>query len=62
MNSVNMDKYCVNNKSNKNNSENSKEDSKTLDEREGKGKKYNAYTQIMTGQEKLAVGGELIKI
>ena len=30
MNSVNMDKYCVNNKSNKNNSDNSKEDSTTI--------------------------------
>ena len=51
MNSVNMDKYCVNNESNNNNSENSKEDSTTLEEKEGKGKNYNAYTRIMTGQE-----------
>ena len=50
MHNVKMDNYWENNKSNNNNTENSKEDSTTMEEREGKGKKYNAYAQPMTGQ------------
>ena len=50
MHSVNIDNYCVNIESNKNNSDNSKEDSTVLGKREVKGKKDNAYAQPITGQ------------
>ena len=52
MHSVNMDNNCARNEYSKNNSENSKEDSKTLQKSQGKGKKSNAYAKPMTVQEK----------
>ena len=52
MHSVILDNHFEKNESNKNNTHNSDEDSTTMGNREDKGKKYNAYSQLMTGQEK----------
>ena len=43
MHSVILNNHFEKNKSNKNNTENSNEDSITVEKREDKGKKYNAY-------------------
>ena len=52
MHSVILNNHFEKNESNKNNTHNSDEDSTTMEERENKGKKDNAYSQLMTGQNK----------
>ena len=46
-----MDNHCTKNKYNKNITENAKEDITTVKKREDKGKKADAYAQIMTAKK-----------
>ena len=52
MNSVIMDIHCAKNELNQHNIEIAKESSTTVEEREDKGKKTNAYAQLMNSQKK----------
>ena len=54
MQSFIMDNHCTNNESNKNNKENTKEASTKAEEGEDKGKKYNAYSQLINFHNKSA--------